>query len=103
MDKLAFATSVGIVCGLGIFLASLWLVIKGGPVVGPNLQLLGQYIIGYTVTVQGSFLGFSYSFLWGFIFGWLFAYLRNFLLGLYIYLVKKEVQKSSLRHILDYI
>jgi hypothetical protein len=35
----------------------LWLVIKGGVVIGPNLQLLSQYYYGYTVTVPGPFWG----------------------------------------------
>jgi hypothetical protein len=33
----------GIVAGLGIFIATNWLIIKGGPVLGPHLALLGQF------------------------------------------------------------
>ena len=62
MDKLAFATAVGSVSSLAIFIATLWLIIKNGGVVGPNLQLLAQYFIGYTVTVKGAFIGMGYSF-----------------------------------------
>ena len=70
--------------------------IKGGDVVGPSLKLLGQYFIGYTVTVKGAFVAFGYSFVWGFLFGWLFAYLRNLFLALYIYRVKKKAELLSL-------
>lgn len=101
MDKLAFATAIGSVSGLIFFLATIWLIVKGGQVVGPNLRLLGQYFIGYTVTVKGAFIAFGYSFFWGFLFGWLFAYLRNFFLGFYIYQVKKKIELLKLRHFFD--
>ena len=103
MDKLAFATAVGSVAGLLIFLATAWLIIKGGPVIGPNLQLLSQYFVGYTVTVQGSFIGFGYSFGWGFLFGWLYAYLHNFFLSYYIYRIKKRAELVSFRDFIDHL
>jgi len=56
----------GTVAGLGIFLATNWLVIKGGPVVGPHLALLGQFFLGYRVTFVGSLIGFAYAFVLGF-------------------------------------
>ena len=103
MDKLAFATAIGTTSGLLIFLATIWLVIKGGEVIGPNLQLLSQYFIGYTVTLKGSLIAFGYSFVWGFLFGWLFAYLRNLSLGLYVFWVKKKTEILTLKDFFDYI
>jgi len=103
LDKLAFAISIGAVAGMAIFLATLILILKGGNVIGPNLNLLGQYFIGYTVSIKGAFIGFGYSFLWGFIFGWLFAYLRNFFTGLYILRIKKKTEYSSFKDFIDYI
>ncbi|MEQ9619997.1 MAG: FAD-dependent oxidoreductase [Deltaproteobacteria bacterium] len=103
LDKGAFAVSVGTVCGLAIFLATLFLIIKGGPDAGANLRLLGQYFIGYSVSLEGTFIGLAYSFLWGFIFGWLFAYMKNFFTGLFIYRVKKERELSSFKNFIDYI
>jgi protoporphyrinogen oxidase len=103
MDKLAFATAVGSVSGLLFFIATIWLIIKGGHVVGPNLRLLGQYFVGYTVTVKGAFVALGYSFVWGFLFGWLLAYLRNLCLGLYIYQVKKEAELLSLKDFFDHL
>jgi len=102
MDKLAFAISVGTVSGLLIFLATLWLVIKGGGVIGPNLRLLEQYFIGYTVTIQGACLAFGYSFVWGFLFGWLFAYLRNLILAVYLYTAKKKAEMLSLQDFFEH-
>jgi ABC-type dipeptide/oligopeptide/nickel transport system permease subunit len=56
---------LGLLFGLGIFIATNWLVIKGGEHVGRNLQLLSQYFIGYRVTFAGSFIGFLYGFATG--------------------------------------
>jgi len=103
IDKLAFAISVGSVSGLLVFLATIWLVIKGGEVVGPNLRLLSQYFAGYTVSLKGSFIAFCYSFAWGFLFGWLLAYLRNLFLSLYIFWVRKKTEFLTLRDFFDYL
>jgi protoporphyrinogen oxidase len=103
MDKLAFATAIGTVCGSSIWIATMWLLIKGGDVVGPNLSLLREYFLGYSVTAKGAFIGFGYSFFWGFFFGWLFAYLRNLVVGIFLYYVKQEAEASSFRNLLDYI
>jgi len=56
----------GLIAGLAIFVATNWLIIKGGPVVGPHLALLGQFFIGYRVTFVGSLIGFAYGFVLGF-------------------------------------
>ena len=103
MDKLAFATAVGSVSGLLFFLATIWLVIKGGDIVGPNLQLLKHYFAGYTVTVKGASIAFGYGFVWGFLLGWLFAYLRNLFLASYIYYIKKKSELVSLRDFFDHL
>jgi hypothetical protein len=72
----------GIVLGLIIFLATNWLVIKGGQVIGPNLSLLNQFFIGYSVTFFGSIVGFLYGFLTGFLVGFFIATLYNWIVEL---------------------
>jgi len=37
---------MGLMLGLAIFVATNWLVLKGGPVVGPHLSLLSQFFLG---------------------------------------------------------
>jgi Na+/proline symporter len=71
--------------------------------VGPNLQILSQYFVGYTVTVKGAFIAFGYSFAWGFLFGWLFAYLRNLFFSFYIYRVRKKAELLSLWDFFDHL
>jgi protoporphyrinogen oxidase len=103
MDKPAFAIATGFVLAMLVFLATIWLVLKDGDVVGPNLGLLSYYFKGYAVTVKGAFVAFGYTFLSGFLLGWLFAYLRNFFLALYVYRIKKKIEIKSLKQFLDYI
>jgi protoporphyrinogen oxidase len=102
MDKLAFATAVGTVSGLAVFLATVWVWFRG-PLPGYNFWLLGQYFLGYSLTLNGAFIGFGYSFFWGFFFGWLFAYLRNLVIGIFLYYVKQEAEAKSFKNLLDYI
>lgn len=102
MDKLAFAVALGVVAGLGTFLATLFLVFKGGETVGRNMQLLGEFFPGYTVSVEGAMVGFAYSFLWALLWGWTFAYLRNFALGLMIFRAKRKVELLSFREFVDH-
>jgi len=74
----------GIVLGLCIFLATNFLLLKGGHytpdgkyVVGPHLQLLGQFFIGYRVSFWGSIVGFFYGFALGTIAGGLVGWVYN--------------------------
>jgi hypothetical protein len=53
----ALAAVCALIGGLGLFAMTVWLLIKGGPQVGKNLQLLSNYFIGYTVTWAGSVVG----------------------------------------------
>jgi Protoporphyrinogen oxidase len=103
IDKLAFATAIGSVCALVILIVTSWLIIQENKTLDRGFQLLGQYFIGYTVTLKGAFIGMGYSFFWGFIFGWLFAYIRNLSLGFFIYKARKRTESLSLRNLLDYI
>lgn len=67
----------GLVAGVGIFIATNWLVLKGGRVVGPHLSLLSQFFVGYRVTFVGSLIGFAYGFVLGFVVGYAVAWLYN--------------------------
>lgn len=74
----------GLILGTLIFIATNWLVIKGGHidpegnyVVGPHLQLLSQFFIGYRVSFWGSIIGFFYGFALGSLGGTLFGIIYN--------------------------
>jgi hypothetical protein len=103
LDRVALGLSLGMVSGTLLFLATLWLVLKGGEFVGWNLQLLSQYFPGYTVTLWGSVLGFTYGFASGFIGGWLFAFLRNAAMLLYLMGILRGAQRVLLWRLFDYL
>ena len=69
--------ALGVILGLGIFVATNWLIIKGGDRVGPHLILLSQYFIGYKVTFLGSLIGATYGFALGTICGALMGWIYN--------------------------
>jgi hypothetical protein len=71
----------GLIAGLGVFVATNWLVLKGGTVVGPHLALLGQFFVGYRVTVLGSLIGFAYAFVLGYVVGYLVARVYNLIVS----------------------
>src|SRR5688572_30408174 len=77
LNAVAQGITTGVVAGLGVFLATNLLVIKGGDVVGPHLSLLSQFFIGYRVTFAGSLIGFVYAFVGGFACGYLVARVYN--------------------------
>lgn len=81
LDAVLHGIVTGLIVGLLIFVATNWLVLKGGDVVGPHLSLLGQFFIGYQVTFVGSFIGLAYGFVAGFVLGYAVAALYNWLLN----------------------
>ncbi len=80
----AIATGVagGVICGLAIFGATIWLLIKGGQDPGRHLRLLGHFFIGYDVTYLGSFVGAAYGFASGFLLAYAVARSYNFFVHL---------------------
>ncbi len=67
----------GLAAGLALFVATLFLVIKGGETVGAHLGLLNQFFPGYRVSLIGSFIGFAYGFATGFGAGWVIGWIYN--------------------------
>jgi len=79
-----FGLVLGLLTGSVIFIATNWLVLKGGTtdeagryVVGPHLQLLSQFFIGYSVSFTGSVIGFAYGFACGTLAGALIGSIYN--------------------------
>jgi len=67
--------------GVGLFMATAVLLIKGGPNVGEHLQLLGNYFPGYRVTWGGAFLGLIYGAIVGGAAGWIVGMIYNRIVG----------------------
>jgi len=77
LSRNVLGLTLGMMFGAGLFLATLILVIKGGPHPGANLQLLNQFFPGYRVTYLGSFVGLFYGLLVGYISGFGIAIVYN--------------------------
>jgi hypothetical protein len=65
-NEQGWGIAMGLLFGVGLFLATVILVLKGGPNPGPRLGLLRIYFPGYTVTWVGSVIGFIYAFVVGY-------------------------------------
>lgn len=77
LNARAWGVAFGLVLGLGLFLATNILVLRGGEVVGPHLSLLGVFLPGYRVTFLGSLVGFVYLFVIGYGLGRLIGEVYN--------------------------
>lgn len=101
LDPVALGAALGAVGAIILFLASAALIIKGGDVIGPNLSLLGHYLIGFNVTWAGAFLGAGEAGVGGFALGYLVAWLRNWLLAAYASLARRRAEARAQRDLLD--
>ena len=75
LQALPLGLAAGIVWGASVFLATLWIMMRGGP--GEHLVLLARFYPGYSVSIGGSILGLIYGFIDGLIGGLVFAWLYN--------------------------
>ena len=75
------AVVFAMVGGVGLFVATAWLLLRGGPNVGETLSLLGNYYPGYTVTWGGSILGLFYGAITGGVIGYAVAFVYNRVAG----------------------
>src|SRR2546426_3858816 len=103
LDRVALGLSVGAAGGLGLFLATLFVGLGGGPLARPLLGLLGQYFPGYTVTPSGTVVGLAYGFVVGFVGGWSFAFLRNACLFLWVAVLSRRANFHLLRRFFEFI
>lgn len=102
LDRVALGIAFGTTFGLLLFAATLVLLVKGGDPLGPHLELLSQFLIGYEVSALGSLIGLGYGTLIGFVLGWIVAFLHNLFVTLYLYLVKFKADISSATDVIDF-
>jgi hypothetical protein len=82
LNEHAWGLAFGLLCGLGLFVATAILVARGGATVGPHLALLGIYLRGYEVTWLGSIVGLAYGLVIGYVAGWTIGAVYNRLVRL---------------------
>jgi hypothetical protein len=71
-----------VLTGGGLFIMTLWLVIRGGVNVGAHLRLLSWYFYGYSVTWRGAFVGLFWGALAGGLIGWMIGEVYNLVVWL---------------------
>ena len=75
LDVKAFAVTCSLICGLGLCLATLWILLMEGPSVNPTF--IGRIYRGYSLTLTGAFIGLAWGLVDGAIGGAVFAWLYN--------------------------
>lgn len=75
----SFALTCGILCGLGLFFLTWWIIAFDGSTGGPTL--IGKLYRGYTISPIGSVIGLVYAFFDALIGGAVFAWLYNKIAG----------------------
>ena len=73
----AWGIAFGLLAGLGLFVATNFLILAGGKDVGRHLKLLSVYFPGYDVTFVGSVIGFVYAFVVGYATGRILSGIYN--------------------------
>jgi hypothetical protein len=97
-DPIALGAALGTVMGLGVFIATAVLLLRGGDSVGPNLSLLANYFLGYAVSWPGAFLGLLEAGIGGLALGWVLAHMINALIG---YEEGRILARMEAAHVMD--
>ena len=79
LNARAWGWAFGLLAGGGLLLATVILVIKGGPDPGAHLELLSVFLPGYSVSWLGALIGFVYLFVIGYGLGRLIGKVYNFM------------------------
>lgn len=103
LHRMALGVASGTVMGGLIFAATLFLVVKGGYPVGPNLALLGEFMYGYTVTLAGALIGSIWGFGIGFFIGWMFAVAHNVAIWLWLIVIRSQAEMDQYGDFLDHM
>lgn len=101
LDAIALGSAVGLVAGLGLFLATAMLLLKGGVQVGKTLALLGHYLPGFGASWGGAIIGMIEVAVGGFAMGYLIAVLLNWSIWAYAALAKRKAEAKEGRDLLD--
>jgi hypothetical protein len=101
LDPFALGMAVGWVAGVGLFLATAILVLKGGEQVGQTLALLRNYVPGFEATWTGAVIGCLAAGLMGFALGYLGAWLRNQSVRGYAVFLRWRNESDARRDLLD--
>ena len=75
----AFALTVGLFWGFGLLFITWWIILFEGA--SGDITIIGRVYRGYSISIEGSIIGFVWAFIDGIIGGAIFGWLYNFLLS----------------------
>ena len=101
LHKRAFGVATGLAAGLAIFGVTMLEMLRTKD--RSPLSLLSEYYAGYTVSLEGAFIGLLWGFATGFIMGWFVAFCRNFVVAASIFWIRTRAELSANRDFLDHI
>ena len=77
----AFGLTCAIICGVGLFVVTWWIIAFEGAEAAEYSTFIGRVYRGYSITAVGSLIGLAWAFVDGLIGGVVFAWLYNGLAG----------------------
>jgi len=89
----AFAVAFGLWWGVGLFIATWWLIGTGGMTGEPTI--IEHFYLGYSVTPLGSFIGLVWGLVCGAICGGILALLYNFFAGQFALTAAQPAGKTA--------
>lgn len=101
LHKRAFGVATGFVSAVLVFGVTLLHMARAED--SYPLYLLGQYLSGYTVSLQGALVGAFWAGVAGAVAGWFFAFCRNFAMALSAIIVRTRAELAEMRDFLDHI
>ncbi len=99
LDPTALGLAVGSVSGLGLFIATVVLLLREGSLVGRHLVRLGYFLPGYQVTWPGAFVGLVEAALVGAALGALLALAWNVYHRLFVALIVARETRRELQQL----
>jgi hypothetical protein len=102
LHKRALGIAVGTAAGLTFFVVTV-IVLLRGPDHDPNLKLLAEYFVGYSVSWGGALVGLLWGFAVGFVAGWFIAFCRNLALATSIFISRARGELDATADFLDHI
>lgn len=101
LHKRAFGVATGLAAGLTIFGVTMVEMLRSDA--HSPLNLLGEYYTGYTVSLEGAFVGLLWGFATGFVMGWFVAFCRNLVVAASIFWIRTRAELRANRDFLDHI
>ncbi len=102
LHKAAMGVSIGLVCGLLVFLVTAVRLLVG-PAEPTHLALLAELFAGYRESWTGAVIGMAWACGVGFILGWFAAFVHNLVVATWLFLARVRAELTASRDILDHI